>query len=531
MKLNNLRMHWKIALLSFGLILFSLLIGGIIILGSMTKLKEEALGQQLLITARTVANLPAISENITSSEGWKSIDPVAEKIRVINDATYIVVLNMNRIRLSHPAREQIGLVFADADSEPAFAEHTYISKAKGEIGTAIRAFVPVMNEEHRQIGVVVAGHLLPSLYDMITEQRNAIIVTSLLSLLFGIFGSWQLAKHIKRQMFNLEPHEISRILRERTAAFESMHEGVVAIDNEENITIFNEKAKQIFDIAEDVTGRPIRQVLPDFNLPATLQLPQPVFNEERQFGTAVIWNNRIPIRVNGQSVGALAIFQDRTEVAKIAEELTGVRAFIEALRVQNHEYMNKLHTIAGLLQLGQHEQALDYLFQVVEKQEELTSFLRSRIFDDGISGLLLSKIGRGKELGIDVKLDRHSQLKRFPPYLDRHDFVVILGNLIENAYDALHSMHRESKEIYISIEQTDDLLSLMVEDNGCGMDEATQIRMFKHGFTTKEGVGRGIGLSLVARIVAKGGGELKCHSSPDAGTIFTVTFPMKREAG
>lgn len=49
-------------------------------------------------------------------------------------------------------------------------------------------------------------------------------------------------------MFQLEPHEIVRMYEERTATFHSMNEGVIAIDNRLIITIFNEKAKQIFEV-------------------------------------------------------------------------------------------------------------------------------------------------------------------------------------------------------------------------------------------------------------------------------------------
>lgn len=322
------------------------------------------------------------------------------------------------------------------------------------------------------------------------------------------------------------------MFRERSAALQAMHEGVIAIDNEERITIFNEKAKAIFGIDEDVIGRPIREVIPDTRLPEILRLNRPIYNQELLVGNALIWSNRIPIRHKEQTIGAMGIFQDRTEVARMAEELTGVRAFVDALRVQNHEYMNKLHTIAGLLQLDKKEQALDYLFEVTEQQEELSGFLKQQFGDESISGLLLSKISRGRELGIHVELDRRSALKRFPPHLDRHDFVVILGNLIENAFEALEAVERERKEVYVSIEQDDDVLSLLVEDNGCGMDEETKARMLERGFSTKlspAGGGRGIGLYLVGRIVAKGNGTIQCESAPDEGTSIVITFPMRGE--
>ncbi len=99
-------------------------------------------------------------------------------------------------------------------------------------------------------------------------------------------------------------------------------------------------------------------MIPDTRLPEILQLNQPVYNRELQVRNLNILSNRVPIKVNNHTVGAVAIFQDRTEVKKLAEELTGVKSFVSALRVQNHEYMNKLHPIAGLIQLGNKDKAL-----------------------------------------------------------------------------------------------------------------------------------------------------------------------------
>ncbi|QYR20899.1 sensor histidine kinase [Paenibacillus sp. sptzw28] len=527
MSVNRIRIYWKIVGLSFGLVLFSLLIGGIIVIGNVTRIKEDELQQRLLITARTVADLPNVREYVGRRNGMLQIAPVVDNIRIINNVEYIVVLDMDRIRYSDPLSKRIGKPFNETDADEAFAEQTYISKVKGEAGVGMRAYVPVMNNQHEQIGVVVAGGLLPGLGELIGQERQSIAITALLSLLFGILGSALLARHIKRQMYNLEPQDIARMYHERNAAFQAMHEGVIAIDRNETITIFNERAMQIFGVEQEAVGRPIREVLPETRLPEIMQLEQPVFNQELRIGKALIWSNRIPIREQGETVGAIAIFQDRTDVARMAEELTGVREFVDALRVQNHEHSNKLHTIAGLLQLDKKDQALQYVYDISEQQEEITRFLQEKIEDDGVAGLLLGKISRGKELGIHVRIDPHSQLRRFPPMLDRHDFVLLLGNLIENAMDALADIKHEEKEIDISMEQNEDLLSVLVEDNGCGMTEEAKAHMLDRGFSTKSSENRGVGLYLVQGIVQKGRGQLRCDSEPGRGTSIEITFPMR----
>ena len=210
----------------------------------------------------------------------------------------------------------------------------------------------------------------------------------------------------------------------------------------------------------------------------------------------------------------------------MAEELTGVKAFVQALRIQTHEYKNKLHTIAGLLQLGHHEQALNYLSQVQIQHDDLTKFLNERIYNENISGLLLSKISRGNELGIRVTIDEGSKLTRFPPKLDHHDFVILIGNLIENAFDAFKGMHDRDKEITISIDDDDSVVALLISDNGKGIAEENLSRIFENGYTTKNNANSGIGLYLVQEIVNKGNGTIDITSELNKGTTFIITFEL-----
>jgi len=246
----------------------------------------------------------------------------------------------------------------------------------------VRAFVPIMNHEGQQIGVTVVGYSVLTVVELLQTMQTELMITVLLSLLFSAWGARTLGLHMKKQMFGLEPHEIAKMYVERTETFNAMHEGIIAIDNDLTITIFNEKACDILGVYEKpskLIGQKIFHVLPDTRLPEILELDQPLFNRELYINNHSIMSNRIPIQVNGETVGAVAMFKDRTEVKKLAEELTGVRAFVQALRVQTHEHKNKLHTIAGLLQLGHHEQALSYLTQVKEEHDEITNFLNESI--------------------------------------------------------------------------------------------------------------------------------------------------------
>lgn len=519
--------QWKITGLIIYIVWFSLLLLGVILIGQFLQEQENRLKENAMLTARTVAGLPNLKEGLAENPDSNSdFSKTVERIRMINNANYIVVLNMDRIRLTHPNTKLIGTPSSSVDEGPSFTEHSYTSKAKGEIGTVIRAFVPIMNNNHQQIGVVIVGYKLPGIIAMITSLRIQILLTVGITLAFSTWGAWILASHIKKQMFKLEPEEIAQLLVERTETFNAMHEGIIAIDNDEIITIFNDRAKSILGVDGEIIGKKISSVIPDSYLPEILEINRPIYNKDLHIRNLAIVSNRIPIRVEGKTVGAIAIFQDRTEVKKLAEELTGVKAFVSALRAQNHEHMNKLHTIAGLIQLRKNEKALEYVFAESQEQGELTQFLSKNIGDDSLIGLILGKVSRGKELGIHVEIDRHSSLKSFPNLMDNHDFVLILGNLIENAFESFHDKTIHDKEIYISIQQTEKVLVIFVEDNGCGIPEHVKASIFKDGYSSKSKEGRGIGLYLVKQIVDKGNGMIHVESTENQGTSFSITFEM-----
>lgn len=528
--IRNLPIRWKITGLSFGIVAFSLLIIGIILIGYAQDVKEEELSQRVMISAQLVAQNQTVQTSIDTENASEILLPLIERMRILNDNDYIVILNMDRIRLTHPIPERIGTPFVGGDEDAAFAEHIYISKAIAGSDRTVRAFVPIINRDREQVGVVVVGNVLPNLIDLLNEFWYTGAVIVLITTLFGGWGAWMLANHIKRQTFEMEPEELARVLVERTETFNAIHEGVIAIDDQERITIINQAAKEMLNVKGDVIGKRIIEVIPDTRLPEILSIGEPVYQKEFYVQNRAILSNRIPITVGEKTVGAVAIFQDKTEVNRLAQELTGVQAFVDALRVQNHEYSNKLHTIAGLIQLDNGKKALEYIFNLTEEQSSLSRLLMQKIHDDSVAGLLIGKISRGKELGISLKIDEKSFFVEYPEGITNHDMVVMLGNLIDNSYDALMDTTKEDKFVTVLIKEVNGFLLLEVSDSGTGIPDDIKSDIFERGFSTKEKQGRGIGLFLVQSIVERVEGALEIDSEPSIGTTISIYLPMKRRS-
>jgi two-component system sensor histidine kinase DctS len=104
--------------------------------------------------------------------------------------------------------------------------------------------------------------------------------------------------------------------------------------------------------------------------------------------------------------------------------------------------------------------------------------------------------------------------------------VIIFGNLLENAFDSFRDSSEVEKEIYVSIEQHEELLSILIEDNGMGIPKEVESLIFNEGFSTKDGSNRGIGLFLIHEIVAKANGTIQVESNPGKGTTFIITFTL-----
>ena len=227
--------------------------------------------------------------------------------------------------------------------------------------------------------------------------------------------------------------------------------------------------------------------------------------------------------MNGEVVGALATFRDMTEIRKLAEELTGVNGLLEALRARAHEFLNTLHVIRGLTRLRKYERLDAYIDKVLNESREEVDFVSERIKDPILAGVVLSKLSRARESGVSLSIDAASCLDEPLEAETAHGLVTVIGNLLDNAFEAVQETTERRAEF--SIRRDDGNIWLRVADSGPGVPSLLTRRIFDRNFSTK-GEGRGFGLYLVARAVEQLAGEIGVESDKERGTIFTVRVPV-----
>lgn len=356
-----------------------------------------------------------------------------------------------------------------------------------------------------------------------------IILIGFGGLLIGSVGAFLLSNNIKHTLLGLEPEEISRLYHEKAGILDAIHEGLVAIDAEGRITLMNDSAFQILHYNKKkemngILGHNVEEVIPNTRMLNVLKTGKAELDDEQSLNNTVIVTNRIPIISKGKVVGVIASFRDKTQMAILAEELTGAKKLAWSLRAQNHEFMNKLHTIAGLIQLEEYEEALLFIEDVAKVRNNISNIITHNIKDNSMAALLLSKYNKAEESRVNLEIDKVSKLTTLPKNMRPDDLISVVGNLIENSLDEVRN--DGSGRIYVKILENENMLEIVVRDNGKGILPMYHESIFLQGFSTKEGQ-RGHGMYIVKRIVDDFGGHITLLS--EKGVSWRITIPMERE--
>lgn len=519
------KLQTKIILLVCGVVAVALIVANFLITKSVESNIQAALAKKTLDISRVVARSPIVVAGLTDEKRSGEIQDYANSVRNAINVEFVVVFDMHGIRKSHPDPRRVGEHLIGGDEVASLRGEEYISYAKGTRGPSLRAFAPVFAPDGSQIGAVVVGILLGDVEKALLESHQIIYFATIVGLLIGILFAILLAQNIKRTLFGLEPFAIAKLVEERNAMLQSVREGIIAVDKNAIITVVNSEARRVLEMA-GITGDPVGHLvnehIPHTRLHYVLSTGKAELDQEQKLEGVVILTNRLPVVVNGEIVGAVATFRDMTEIRQLAEELTGISRYVEALRSQAHEFMNKLHVILGLVRFKCYDQLAEYINEIANKHFEEFEFVGQCIRDPIVGGLLLSKFSRAREMGVDMTLSEDSFLPEPAKIEIAHEIVTIIGNLIDNALEAVKDI--SNPVVDVSVIYEDNTVVIDVVDSGPGIDPSITEKLFVKGYSTKAS-GRGFGLFLVARAVARLNGEINVVENSGNGAHFRIKLP------
>jgi PAS domain S-box-containing protein len=518
----------RLSLLVTALLVLLVSLIGVLSSDSIRDILTHQIGRKTLILAQAVALNPTIREGL-QTHNPEAVQATTEEIRRTTGAAYIVVGDRQGTRYSHPHSEKVGLGFVGGDFQRVveFGE-SYVSSAVGTLGPSTRGFVPVRNDRGEVLGFVAVGYLENEIEAEVHTQQRKVLGYVVVVLFFGAFGAAWIAKTIKAAIFGLEPYEIAILFEERNAIIEAIREGVVAVDGRGRLSLVNQAARRYLGQAseEDLRGCHLTDICPCREMEEVLAVRERVLDREVSVADRTMIVSVFPLHAGGAVSGAVASFRPKDELDQLSRKLLHMQEYSELLRAQTHEYSNKLHTIAGLIQIGAHGEALDLIMAEASGYQELMKTLAEAVPDPVLAGIILGKFNRARELKINLILEPASSFADLPPQLERSQLVTVIGNLLDNAFEALREAG-EDGEVRLFLTDLGLDLIIEVEDSGPGIAPEVADRLFEKGVTTHGSIGRGTGLYLVRRSVAALGGEITFTEGELGGALFTVIIPKR----
>ncbi|MEV7151238.1 ATP-binding protein [Streptomyces sp. NPDC001414] len=484
------------------------------------QLDQEAMRRALAI-AQTTAQDPQIAEGVLTTRP-STTGPVqreAERIRKATHAEYIVVMDLREVRWSHTTPSEIGR-HVSTSAKDALAGQDVMQIDNGTLGRSARGKVPLYDAEHRIIGAVSVGIAYDSVRARLLSAIPGLLAYAGGALAVGALAAWLISRRVQRQTRDLAFSDISALLAEREAMLHGIREGVVALDRGGRIRLLNDEARRLLGIGDEAVGRSPDEALGEGRTTDVLAGRVTGTDLLTVRGHRVLVANRMPT----DDGGAVATLRDRTELEQLGRELDSTRGLIDALRAQDHEHANRMHTLLGLLELEMFDDAVDFVGEVVGDHRVTAEQVTEKIQDPLLAALLVGKATVAAERGVALWV---SDRTRLPDRLvDPRGLVTVVGNLVDNALDAVAGTPHARVEVELRAEGR--AVVLTVRDTGPGIPAEQRELVFTEGWSTKKPPAhgkRGIGLSLVRRLAERQGGSAVVGEADGGGAQFTVALP------
>jgi two-component system CitB family sensor kinase len=487
-------------------------------------------GQRSLAVARAVATDPiVVGAAARRDPATGRYDPEhvvqqrAEAVRAAVGALFVVVSDRDGVRLSHPDPGRIGLRVSTDPSE-ALAGREVVNVERGTLGLSVRAKVPLRDSGGQVVGMVSVGFGDADIKAYRMRLLTLAAPFAAGALLLGVVGSWLLTRRLKRVTLGLEPHELAELVQEREAVLHGAGEGVFAVDARGRVSVCNGEAARLLGVAPPL-GTPVDTLDLPPGIRAALSDDRDADNLVTVAGTRVLIANSRKVSRGRRDLGRVLTLRDRSDLVALTNELDAVRALTEGLRAQRHEFSNRLHTIAGLLQIGHHAEAVEYLHTLSVPTLAGTGTATEQVHDPCLQALLGAKTAIATEKGVRLNLGEESWVPH--RVTAPIEVTTVLGNLVDNAVEAARLGARRPATVDVVLACEHDTLHVYVADSGDGVPYPLRERIFVQGVSTRDGDGRGLGLALVRQAVHSRGGEVRLADAGGSGggAVFTARLP------
>lgn len=497
------------------------------------RLRDEAATSATAI-ARSVASSPQVRAAVASGES-PSVDSdlqaFARDTSARTGALFVVVTDADGIRLAHPDPARLGEVVS-TDHGAALRGEEVTAWESGTLGPSARAKVPVYApDDSRPVGEVSVGFRRAHVFDDLPRLLSGVGAAAVGAVVLGLVASVLMRRRWERMTLGLQPEELAELVRAQSAVLEGVDDGVLSLDPDGVVRVLNSTAAALLRV-EDATGHPVDDLGLPAEVVARLRAGEPC--DQVVVGDRVLYLDAHPVRRDERVLGTVIVVRDRTDLLALSRRLGSVQALGGALRVQRHEFANRIHVATGLLDAGRAGDTREFLGEMSGRGPVDFPLENAGLLSEPfLQSFLGAKSTEAAERGVTLRIGEDTLvLGTVTPVSAVEDVATVLGTLVDNAVAAAVAGGSAGDDAWVEVTalQDADDLTFVVADSGPGLrgtgeDSASDPASAGPGPDPVHG--HGIGLTLSRDLVKRRGGELWIIDPGGDGTgaVFGVRLP------
>ncbi|MFC8872015.1 SpoIIE family protein phosphatase [Streptomyces sp. NPDC057148] len=280
--------------------------------------------------ASTFANSPGIREALRGPDPTAVLQPRAEAVRRATGVDFVVVMNTDGIRYTHPKPDRIGKEFVGTIA-PALNGETVTEQVDGTIGPLVQAVVPVEAPDGEVVGLVSAGITTENVGGAAERQLPLVLIVAGVGLALATAGTALVSRRLLRQTHGLGPHEMTRMYEHHDAVLHSVREGVLIVGPDGRLLLANDEAQRLLDLPADAEGRQVGELgLPD-DTAELLASGRVATDEVHLVGDRLLAVNQRPTDIRGGPAGSVTTLRDSTELRALSGRAETARERLDIL--------------------------------------------------------------------------------------------------------------------------------------------------------------------------------------------------------
>ncbi|GGY56629.1 histidine kinase [Streptomyces omiyaensis] len=285
-----------------------------------------------LAVAEAFAKAPGVDTALASPDPTAALQERAEQTRVATGVDFIAVLGPDGVRYTDAQTGLIGEKATGDLSRAVVDGESYTETFRGAPNDAVRAVVPVVDDDGRIVGMVTSGIEVQSLSEAVEGRLVVLLAAGGGALVLAVGGAALVARRLRRQTHGLGPAEMTRMKEHHEAVLHAVREGVLIVGGDGRLLLANDEARRLLGLPADAERRPVAELGLDSRTVELLESGRTATDEVHRAGDRLLAVSVRPtVPADGPGSGSVMTMRDTTELAALSGRAEVARGRLQLL--------------------------------------------------------------------------------------------------------------------------------------------------------------------------------------------------------